>query len=187
MPPGTWAVHAVGMNVGMDEVQLSKKLSFLLRHAPEKAGLTLEPGGWVPLAPLLKYLKVTREQVERVVAGNDKQRFSIQGDRIRANQGHSVPVDLQLVPQIPPVTLYHGTYSGAVEAIWREELRPMNRHHVHLSPDQDTAQRVGGRRGPPIILTIRAGEMHQAGFCFYCSENGVWLVDSVPPQFIAES
>lgn len=170
----------------MNEVKLSKRLSYLLRHAPHEAGLTLEAGGWVPLAPLLKYLKVTRQEVERVVAENDKQRFSLDGDRIRANQGHSVPVDLELKPQIPPAVLYHGTHPNVLASILKSGLKPMSRHHVHLSEDQETASKVGARRGKPVILTIQAARMHDAGHVFYCSENGVWLVDSVPPEFIAQ-
>ncbi|WP_189068293.1 RNA 2'-phosphotransferase [Deinococcus radiotolerans] len=168
----------------MTDRTLSKRLSYLLRHAPHEAGLTLAPGGWVPLAPLLTHLNVTRAQVEVVVAGSDKQRFSLRGDHIRANQGHSVPVDLQLEPAIPPALLYHGTHPGALNAIYREGLRPMNRHHVHLSSDPDAARQVGARRGTPLILTIRAGEMHGAGHVFFISENGVWLVDAVAPKYI---
>ncbi len=163
---------------------LSRRLSYLLRHAPHEAGLTLAPGGWVPLAPLLSHLNVTRAQVEAVVSGSDKQRFSLRGDHIRANQGHSVSVDLQLEPATPPNLLYHGTHAGALPAIRAGGLRPMNRHHVHLSPDPDTARHVGARRGPPIILTIRAGEMHDAGYLFFVSENGVWLVDRVLPAYV---
>lgn len=176
--------HQTTMLKPMNDQQLSKRLSYLLRHAPHDAGLTLEPGGWVPLKPLLAHLKVSREQVEQVVAGNDKQRFSLAGERIRANQGHSVRVDLELVAQTPPDTLYHGTYPAALASIQREGLKPMQRHHVHLSPDQETARKVGARRGVPVILTIEAGRMHVAGHLFYCSENGVWLVDSVPVEFI---
>lgn len=168
----------------MTDHALSRRLSYLLRHAPHEAGLTLAPGGWVPLTPLLAHLNVTRPQVEAVVAGSDKQRFSLRGDHIRANQGHSVPVDLQLHPSVPPALLYHGTHPAALPAICEEGLRPMNRHHVHLSPDPNTARRVGARRGPPIILTIRAGEMHAAGHVLFVSENGVWLVDTVPPAYI---
>ncbi|GGR63498.1 putative RNA 2'-phosphotransferase [Deinococcus seoulensis] len=168
----------------MTDHALSRRLSYLLRHAPHEAGLTLAPGGWVPLAPLLSHLNVTRPQVEAVVVGSDKGRFSLRGDHIRANQGHSVPVDLQLEPATPPARLYHGTHAGALPAIREEGLRPMNRHHVHLSPDPDTARRVGARRGPPVILTIRAGEMHAAGHVLFVSENGVWLVDRVPPAYI---
>jgi putative RNA 2'-phosphotransferase len=168
----------------MTEKHLSHRLSYLLRHAPHEAGLTLQPGGWVPLGPLLAHLKVTREQVERVVTASDKQRFALDGDRIRANQGHSVPVDLELSPQLPPPVLYHGTFAGALPAIRREGLRAMNRHHVHLSPDTRTASRVGARRGPAVLLTVRAQQMHAAGHLFYRSENGVWLVDAVPTEFL---
>ncbi|WP_155298902.1 RNA 2'-phosphotransferase [Deinococcus kurensis] len=168
----------------MTDRALSRRLSYLLRHAPHEAGLTLAPGGWVPLAPVLAHLHVTRAQIEAAVTHCDKQRFSLRGDHIRANQGHSVPVDLQLAPATPPALLYHGTHPAALEAIRREGLRPMNRHHVHLSSDPDTARRVGARRGSPVILTIRAGEMHAASVTFSVSENGVWLVDRVAPAYI---
>lgn len=167
---------------------LSKRLSYLLRHAPHEAGLTLGRGGWVPLAPVLKALRVSREQVERVVAENDKQRFSLRvtvhGEEIHANQGHSVPVELDLQPQEPPPVLYHGTHAGAVASIMQGGLKLMSRHHVHLSSDPETARKVGARRGKPVILTVQAGRMHAAGLLFYCSENGVWLVDEVPPEFL---
>ena len=168
----------------MNDKQLSRRLSYLLRHAPGEAGLALEPGGWVPLAPLLAHLGVTREQVERVVATNNKRRFSLEGERIRANQGHSVPVELDLAPTEPPPVLYHGTYPGALDAIKREGLKSMSRHHVHLSPDVETARQVGARRGQPVVLTVRAGEMHGAGHVFFLSTNGVWLTDRVPPEFL---
>ncbi|MFC4427820.1 RNA 2'-phosphotransferase [Deinococcus navajonensis] len=168
----------------MNEQRLSKQLAYLLRHAPEQAGLTLEPGGWVPLAPLLAYLGVSRAQVERVVNTNNKQRFTLDGERIRANQGHSVPVDLRLPLTVPPVTLYHGTHPGVLEAIRREGLRPMNRHHVHLSREPETARQVGARRGRPVVLTVQAGAMHEAGHSFYRSDNGVWLTEAVPPEFL---
>ncbi|MEF2276863.1 RNA 2'-phosphotransferase [Deinococcus sp. YIM 134068] len=168
----------------MTDEQLSRRLSYLLRHAPGDLGVTLEPGGWVPVQTILRHLRVSREQVERVVATNDKRRFSLDGERIRANQGHSVPVDLGLVPAVPPPVLYHGTHPEALPAIRREGLRRLSRHHVHLSPDVETARRVGARRGKPVILTVRAGDMHAAGHVFARSENGVWLVDAVPPEFL---
>ena len=168
----------------MNDTQLSKRLAYLLRHAPHEAGLTLEPGGWVPLAPVLAHLRVRREDVERVVAGNDKGRFALQGERIRANQGHSVPVDLHLTPLSPPATLYHGTHPGALAAIRAGGLCPMNRHHVHLSADPATARTVGARRGAPVILTVDAAGLHAAGHAFYRSENGVWLTANVPPEFL---
>lgn len=168
----------------MTDEQLSRRLSYLLRHAPEKAGLTLEPGGWVPLVPLLAHLGVSRAQVERVVASNNKKRFTLEGERIRANQGHSVAVDLRLPLTVPPAVLYHGTHPGALEAIRREGLQPMNRHHVHLSRDVDTARQVGARRGKPVVLTVRSGAMYEAGHSFYRSDNGVWLTEAVPPGFL---
>ncbi|SMB89581.1 RNA 2'-phosphotransferase [Deinococcus hopiensis] len=168
----------------MNDKQLSHRLSYLLRHAPGEAGLTLEPGGWVPLAPLLAHLGVTHERVERVVATNNKQRFSLEGERIRANQGHSVPVELDLTPAVPPTVLYHGTHAGALDAIRAGGLKPMGRHHVHLSPDVMTARHVGARRGKPVVLTVRSGPMQEAGHVFFLSVNGVWLTDRVPPEFL---
>lgn len=169
----------------MTDEQLSRRLSLLLRHAPDKMGVTLEPGGWAPVAAVLRHLRVSHEQVERVVAQNDKRRFTLDGERIRANQGHSVPVDLDLAPSVPPAALYHGTHPEALPAIRAEGLKRMSRHHVHLSPDVETARRVGARRGKPVILTVRAGDMHAAGHVFRLSENGVWLVDAVPPEYLA--
>ncbi|WP_216328122.1 RNA 2'-phosphotransferase [Deinococcus aestuarii] len=168
----------------MTDEQLSRRLSYLLRHAPADLGVTLEPGGWAPVPAVLRHLRVSREQLERVVATNDKRRFTLDGERLRANQGHSVPVDLDLSPAVPPPVLYHGTHPAALPAIHREGLRRMSRHHVHLSPDPETARRVGARRGRPVVLTVRAGEMHGAGHVFSLSENGVWLVDAVPPEFV---
>ena len=120
----------------------------------------------------------------RSVADSDKQRFSISGGRIRANQGHSVPVELDLLARQPPQLLYHGTVASALESIGRTGLSRQQRHHVHLSPGADTARKVGERRGLPVILVVEAARMTQAGHVFYCSENGVWLTDSVPPEFI---
>lgn len=176
------------MNTEQKQRQLSKRLSYLLRHAPHEASLKLEQGGWVPLEPLLAHLRVTREQVERVVREDEKGRYSLStdGSKIRANQGHSVPVDLGLTPQTPPDTLYHGSYQGARVGIQRHGLKAMNRHHVHLSADTDTALKVGLRRGWPLLYKVAAGWMHAQGFTFYRSENGVWLVDTVPPEFLSE-
>ncbi|WP_293911718.1 RNA 2'-phosphotransferase [Deinococcus sp.] len=172
----------------MNDKTLSHQLSYLLRHAPHEAGLTLLPGGWTPLEPLLAHLKASREQVEAVVQASDKQRFALRGTatgpQIRANQGHSVPVDLELEAAQPPTVLFHGTVGAALDSICAEGLTKRNRHHVHLSPDQHTARKVGERRGPPVILTVQAGKMAAAGYAFYRSENGVWLVDAVPVEFI---
>ena len=168
----------------MNDEQLSRRLAYLLRHAPEKAGLTLESGGWAPLEPLLAHLRVSRARVERVVAADRKGRYALRGDRIRANQGHSVPVDLHLTLTRPPQTLYHGTHLGALDAIRREGLRPMNRHHVHLSANPAAARQVGARRGQAAVLEVAAGAMQEAGYDFFRSDNGVWLTDAVPPEFI---
>lgn len=172
-------------------VKISKYLSKHLRHQPERLGLMLAPGGWVEVDHLLAVcarhqFSISREELSEVVALNDKQRFSFDetGTLIRANQGHSVPVDLQLEPTMPPDVLYHGTGQRSVEAIRREGLRKMSRHHVHLSPDVETAVKVGRRHGLPVVFRIDAAGMRQAGHVFYCSDNGVWLVDSVPPAYL---
>jgi putative RNA 2'-phosphotransferase len=181
---------------GMDTKQatrLSKYLSRHLRHQPAAIGLELQEGGWVNVADLLAACAahgtpISPEELTEVVVGSDKQRFAFDeaGTRIRAQQGHSVEVDLQLVPAVPPAVLYHGTAPPALPAIRREGLRKMQRHHVHLSPDEETARRVGARRGPAIILAVEAGALHAAGGVFYESGNGVWLVDAVPPQYLRE-
>ncbi|WP_406393618.1 RNA 2'-phosphotransferase [Streptomyces sp. NBC_00887] len=176
----------------MDErrtVKVSKYLSKHLRHQPERIGITLDPSGWVPVDELMRAcaahgFPVTRAELDHVVAANDKQRFAVDGDRIRANQGHTVTVDLGLPPAEPPAYLYHGTVGRALDVIRTEGLRPMARHHVHLSPDRETATRVGARRGVPVILSVDAGAMHREGHVFHVSTNGVWLTDSVPPQFL---
>lgn len=172
-------------------VKISKYLSKHLRHAPERLGLTLAAGGWVTVDELLTacathQFPFTRAELEAVVAASDKQRFSFDetNTRIRANQGHSVDVDLQLEPQMPPDVLYHGTGEQSVQAILRSGLLKMSRHHVHLSKDVETARKVGMRHGRPVIFAIAATAMQQAGFTFYCSDNGVWLVDEVPPQYL---
>lgn len=172
-------------------VKISKYLSKHLRHQPESIGLKLEPGGWVDVENLLTscanhQFSITRVELEKIVAESDKQRFSFDETktRIRANQGHSIEVDLQLLPQIPPDVLYHGTAKQFISSILESGLQKMSRHHVHLSPDIETAKKVGSRRGSPVILRIDAIAMHVAGFIFYCSENGVWLVDSVPSEYL---
>jgi putative RNA 2'-phosphotransferase len=172
-------------------VRTSKFLSKHLRHAPEALGLQLAPGGWVEVDALLAGcagagVRLTRTQLEEVVARNDKQRFSFdaEGRRIRANQGHSTEVDLQLTPTEPPAVLYHGTPERTAPVVEQEGLRKMRRHHVHLSPDVETAARVGTRRGRPVIFAVDAAAMRAAGYVFYASENGVWLTVTVPPRFL---
>ncbi|MEU6080359.1 RNA 2'-phosphotransferase [Streptomyces sp. NPDC047108] len=170
-------------------VTVSKFLSRHLRHQPERIGLTLDSGGWVDIATLLAAAEayrfpITRAELDHVVAANDKQRFAVDGDRVRANQGHTVEVDLGHPVTDPPAELFHGTVERSLDAIRAEGLLPMSRHHVHLSPDRETATRVGSRRGKPVVLGVDAAAMHRAGHAFRVSANGVWLVDAVPPPFL---
>jgi putative RNA 2'-phosphotransferase len=172
-------------------VRLSKFLSLVLRHDPGTIGITLDPNGWVPVDELLsaaarKGKSITREQLDEVVATNDKKRFAFSedGTRIRASQGHSVEVDLALDPVEPPEHLFHGTATRSVESIRAEGLVRQSRQHVHLSPDEETAIRVGQRHGKPVVLIVRSGQMHRDGHAFYRSDNGVWLTASVPPEYL---
>ncbi|MFC3573425.1 RNA 2'-phosphotransferase [Streptomyces yaanensis] len=180
------------MTEGNDErrtVRVSKYLSKHLRHQPERIGLTLDDGGWIEIDTLLAAaaahgFRITRHELDHVVAANDKKRFAIEGTRIRASQGHSIEVDLGLPPATPPSYLYHGTVARNLDAIRAEGLRPMNRHDVHLSKDRETATRVGARRGRPVVLTVDAAAMHRDGHIFHVSANGVWLTKAVPPQYL---
>lgn len=175
----------------MNIKSISKFLSLILRHSPEKIQLTLDAHGWADVATLLKQCQVhgqrlTFVELETVVAENDKQRFSFNEDktRIRANQGHSLEVALDLPMATPPEFLYHGTVPKFMQEIRTRGLQKMNRHHVHLSENLDTATSVGNRRGAAKILTILSGQMHRDGIPFYLSVNGVWLTDEVPPEYI---
>jgi putative RNA 2'-phosphotransferase len=172
-------------------VKTSKYLSRHLRHDPARLGLTLEPGGWVEVDALLRAcaarsFALTEAELREVVEKNDKQRFSFDqsGRRIRANQGHSVDIDLDLPAADPPPVLFHGTGRGSVDAIMREGLSRMGRDHVHLSPDVPTALRVGGRHGRPVVLQVDAAGMAANGHQFYVSDNGVWLTEAVPPRYL---
>lgn len=174
-------------------VKISKYLSKHLRHSPDRIGLELQPGGWVSVEELLVACKkdkfhIFENELKEVVEKNDKKRFSFDptGTRIRANQGHTVEVDLHLRPQIPPDVLYHGTSHHAVESIMQMGICKMSRHHVHLSTNIATARNVGKRRGRPVIFAVDAAAMHAAGYNFYCTENRVWLVDRVPPEYLVE-
>jgi putative RNA 2'-phosphotransferase len=173
-------------------VRVSKYLSLHLRHHPERLGLTLAAGGWVPVDQLLDAcardgFPITREELQHVVATNDKQRFALDetGTLIRASQGHSTQVDLELEPVEPPALLYHGTTADTVAAIQSGGLKKMARHHVHLSADVATARKVGSRHGRPVVFVVDAPALSRDGHLFYCSANGVWLVDSVPPQYLS--
>ncbi len=172
-------------------VKISKYLAKHLRHDPEGLGLTLAPGGWVGVDELLtacarRRFEVSRADLDEVVSENSKQRFSFDatGTLIRANQGHSVDVDLQLEPTAPPPILYHGTGHQTAPIILREGLNKRQRHHVHLSADTETARAVGARHGRPVIFTVLAAQMADAGYVFYRSDNDVWLTDHVPPEFL---
>ena len=171
-----------------DIIRLSKRLSKHLRHSPEAIGLRLDPAGWVDVDDLLAALGggVTRAQLEEVVERNDKKRFAIEGDRIRASQGHSVDVDLDLPVTEPPPVLYHGTIGRVLPEIHRDGLRPMNRHDVHLSATVETARRVGARRGKPVVLVVDTAAMRADGHEFRVSANGVWLAATVPPEYLSE-
>lgn len=172
-------------------VRLSKFLSLVLRHNPGKIGIQLDAQGWVEVETLLHAAKrhgtkIDRDLLRIIVEHNDKQRFSFSEDglKIRANQGHSIDIDLGLSPLEPPNILYHGTAERFIESIRKQGLQKRQRHHVHLSPDEQTAYKVGVRHGKPVILQVYSGVMHQDGHVFYRSDNGVWLTESVPVEYL---
>jgi putative RNA 2'-phosphotransferase len=171
--------------------QISKFLSFVLRHEPQAIGLRLDPHGWVEIDVLLNRCllhghDISRPVLEEIVATNSKRRFAVSEDglRIRASQGHTVDVDLGYPPTTPPEFLFHGTAAPRLSSIRTSGLKRMNRHHVHLSPDVATARMVGARRGRPVVLRVFAARMHRDGHLFFLSRNGVWLTTSVPPEYI---
>jgi len=173
-------------------IRVSKLLSLGLRHEPTALGLNLDARGWAPVAEVLaglaaRGLPLSEGDLEDLVRESDKQRFALSPDgaSIRANQGHSIAVDLDLPVRAPPDVLFHGTVARFVEAIRREGLLRRARTHVHLSADEATAETVARRRsGELVILRVRAGAMHDAGHAFYMSENGVWLTEHVPPEYL---
>ncbi|MEM7106081.1 MAG: RNA 2'-phosphotransferase [Bacteroidota bacterium] len=171
--------------------RISKFLSLVLRHKPEVLGITLDSNGWAPLDELMakmrkKGFSVDLPTIQYVVDNNNKQRFKLDTDnnRIRANQGHSIDVDVELKEQKPPEFLYHGTAEKNLSAIEASGLKKMNRQHVHLSHEKETANNVGSRYGKPVVLTVLAGKMYAEGFVFFLSENGVWLTDAVPVEYL---
>jgi len=176
------------------DVRRSKFLSLALRHKPAAADVELDENGWTGVKELLKGCNrrlpashgMTIEDLRRVVETNNKHRFEFDqtGLRIRARQGHSVRVELGYKPTEPPPILFHGTHPKALEAIRAGGLKPMQRHAVHLSADIETARSVGGRRGQPVVLEVNAEAMHAGGSVFYVTDNGVWLTDAVPPEFL---
>jgi putative RNA 2'-phosphotransferase len=177
-----------------EDTRLSKTLSYWLRHRPNAAGLVLDAQGWADVGAVVAALARTGtpagiDRLCTIVARNDKQRFELSpdGKRIRARQGHSVAVALDWPSVAPPGLLFHGTVGRNLDTILREGLRPMQRHHVHLSPDAETARRVGARRGIPVIVRVKARDLHAIGVPFFLTTNNVWLVEAVPPQFIDAS
>jgi putative RNA 2'-phosphotransferase len=178
--------------VTTDDTRRSKLLSYVLRHRPEDAGVTLDPQGWVEVEALLRGLNargtvLTRTDLDRIVAADSKRRYAYSDDgaRIRASQGHSVDVDLGYEPAEPPPLLYHGTAEKNLASILATGLDRRERHHVHLSAAVATARQVGGRHGRPVVLHVDAARMHADGFAFFVTANGVWLVERVPPEYLA--
>jgi putative RNA 2'-phosphotransferase len=181
------------MNSNIDLKRISKFMSLVLRHKPEEIGLSLNENGWASVEELIQKMNtttsnvnITKAIIQEVVSTNDKKRFTFNEDEtmIRANQGHSIDVELALQPSIPPEILYHGTVEKFLPNIKVEGLQKMSRQHVHLSENLDTATKVGSRRGKPIILTVQAKKMHDDGLLFYRSVNNVWLTDNVPGNYI---
>ena len=173
-----------------DLTRISKYLSLILRHKPEVIGIQLDAHGWADvnevLAGISRKYPINRDVLEEIVDRDEKQRyaFSEDGTKIRANQGHSIQVGVELPVTAPPETLYHGTarrFSASIEA---QGLLPQSRLYVHLSPDQETAEKVGRRHGKPVIYRVDAGQMHRDGYRFYLSVNGVWLTKAVPAAYL---
>jgi putative RNA 2'-phosphotransferase len=173
----------------IDLCLISKRLSYWLRHHPEDIGIVLEKNGWTPLDILIqkavdKGFLISQELIEKTVESSDKQRFSICDGKIRANQGHSVDIEIHFFKQTPPDILFHGTAFKVKNNIFKEGLLKMKRHHVHLSDEYGTAVKVGKRHGKPLVLEIDAKRMAKDGIDFFKSVNGVWLVESVHPRYI---
>ena len=171
--------------------ELSKFLSYVLRHAPESIGIRLDDHGWVDVDELLAAANragrpLDRQTLAAIVAESEKQRFTLSEDRrrIRAAQGHSIAVDLGLAPSEPPERLYHGTATRFLEAILAEGLKPGGRRQVHLSTDVATATNVGRRHGEPVVLLVDSARMFADGLGFWRADNGVWLTDFVPPSYL---
>ena len=168
----------------------SKFISLILRHKPEAIGITLDEHGWANVDELIEGVSKTQPldmaMLEQIVAEDEKQRYSFNEDKtlIRANQGHSIPVDVELEEKQPPEILYHGTGEKFVSSIDEQGLIPKSRLYVHLSPDEATALKVGQRHGKPVIYKVRSGDMYKEGFKFFCSVNGVWLTKEVPVKYL---
>lgn len=176
----------------MSLTRTSRYISLILRHKPETIGITLDEHGWADVDELIAGVSrthpLTMELLEEIVRTDEKQRYSFNGDKtlIRANQGHSIPVDVELPELEPPAILYHGTGQKYVPSIDRQGLLPKSRLYVHLSADEDTAAKVGRRHGLPVVYTVQAGKMSEDGYLFYRSVNGVWLTKEVPIEYLAK-
>jgi putative RNA 2'-phosphotransferase len=174
--------------------RLSKYISLVLRHKPEAIGLQLDKNGWADTAALVekmngKGMQITPLLLDYVVETNTKKRFTFNADKtkIRANQGHSVNIDLQLAPVKPPLVLYHGTSDRSIASILKTGLEKRGRQHTHLSSDVETALNVGKRHGRPVVLIVHAAEMYEDGFEFYLSDNGVWLTEHIPVKYLEQA
>jgi len=171
----------------VDISQISKYLSYILRHKPESIGLVLDNNGWANIDELISKTKefvLTKEILNEVVKTSDKQRFIIKDNTIRANQGHSIDIDLNVLSTNPPSLLYHGTAIKNIDRIMQEGIKSMSRQYVHLSADKQTAVNVAQRHGKPIVMQIDCRTMYEDGYKFYLSENNVWLTDYIPPKYI---
>ena len=173
-----------------DLKKVSKYFSYLLRHKPDSIGLVLDDQGWASIEELIsktKDFKLTKELIDVVVETNDKQRFGISSDgtKIRANQGHSIDIDLDLEAQTPPPFLLHGTADRFIEGITKEGLNKQKRHHVHLTESAAVAKAVGSRYGKIVLLQIDSETMNNKGYKFFKTANNVWLVESIPYEFIS--
>lgn len=173
--------------------KLSVFISLILRHKPEEIEIQLDEHGWANVEELIAGInntgrKIDMDILEEIVRTDNKKRYSFNEDKtlIRANQGHSVPVDVELKECEPPQFLYHGTASRFINSIMQDGLKPMSRLYVHLSKDRETAIKVGKRHGEPVVLKIKSKEMHDDGYKFYLSENGVWLVKNVDIKYIEQ-
>ena len=177
----------------MNKTSLSKYIALILRHKPEAVGITLDENGWASVSELLSGINASGKEIdmqtlEEIVAEDEKQRYSFNADKtkIRANQGHSVNVDVELKKAEPPEILFHGTGEKFVSSIKSEGLKPKSRLYVHLSKDRETAVKVGSRHGKPVVFEVNSSEMSRNGYEFFLSENGVWLTKIVPAEYLRE-
>lgn len=174
----------------MNLTSTSKFISLILRHRPEVIGITLDEHGWANVSELIAGVGRTHaldmSMLEEIVHTDSKRRYSFSEDKtlIRANQGHSVPVDVELEKVVPPEILYHGTGEKYTASVNVQGLLPMSRLYVHMSPDMDTARKVGQRHGKPVIYVVKSGEMQKTGYDFFRSLNGVWLTKHVPAKYL---